>query len=66
MVRRIIITIFEEAIEGFTSEDYENADTPLDVIFRDLFNKLGNAKFSSFDDILNVLTDEGISALLSR
>lgn len=66
MTRRIIITILEEALEGFTENDYQQTDIQLDNIFSDLFYKIAVVKFSNYDDIYYLLTDEGISALLER
>lgn len=66
MVRRIVITILEEAVEGYTSADYQKEEGPIDVIFNDLFKKIATIKFATFDDIHELLSDEGIKKVLKR
>ena len=66
MLRRIIITILEESLEGYTAADYQNVEKPIDEIFNDIFHKLVATHLVKFDDVLELLTDDGIRKLLKR
>ena len=66
MLRRIVITILEEALDGYTANDYQNIEKPIDEIFNTLFRKLAATHLVAFDDVLELLTDDGIRKLLKR
>lgn len=66
MLRRIVITILEEALDGYTANDYQNIEKPIDEIFNTLFRKLVATHLVAFDDVLELLTDDGIRKLLKR
>ncbi|MFA7019984.1 MAG: hypothetical protein WC215_00275 [Bacilli bacterium] len=66
MMRRVIITIFEEALEGYMFTDYQKVKDPIDEIFSRIFEKLTRCNFNNFDDISQLLTDEGIDSLLKQ
>lgn len=66
MIRRIIITIFEESIAGYTLENYQEAVTPYDHIFSDLYGKILSYKSKCKDDFLSLLTNKTINELLTK
>jgi len=66
MLRRIIITILEESLEGYTATDYQSVEKPIDEIFNNTYHKLVATHLVKFDDVLELLTDDGIRKLLKR
>lgn len=66
MIRRIIISIFEESIAGYTLENYQKAVTPYDCIFNDLYGKILSYKSKCKDDFLSLLTNKTIHELLTK
>jgi hypothetical protein len=53
-IRRAIITILQEYYEGYTSINYQKAETEFDELVNLLYKKLENQKFLSFDQILKI------------
>jgi hypothetical protein len=66
MIRRIIITIFQEALEGFASENYERADRDQDRIFNELYHKMEHQTFTTIEQIRAFLSRGSLSVLLSK
>lgn len=66
MVRRIIITLFQEALEGYDAKDYQKAKTAEDQIFNELYQKVAKRSFSSFQEIHDFLRREALDELLKK
>lgn len=66
MVRRIIITLFQEALEGFEAKDYQKSKTSEDRIFNDLYRRLTDYSFSSFREIQALLEEKALNELLKK
>ena len=63
-IRRALITILEENLEGFKEENYKKASTFYDSLINELYFKLKNVKLNSKEDITKFLSDEEIRKLI--
>ncbi len=66
MIRRYVITLFQESLEGLSAKDYQKAKTEEDKIFNQLYAKIGGLTFDSFDKIKRFLSDESLNNLLKQ
>lgn len=65
-IRRALITILEENLEGFKDSDYQKASTFYDSLINELYFKLKNVKINSKEDLINLLSDETVKKLISE
>ncbi len=63
-IRRALITLLEENLEGFKEENYKKASTFYDSLINELYFKLKNVKLNSKEDITKFLSDEEIRKLI--
>lgn len=66
MIRRFFISLFQEALEGYSASDYLKATTFQDELFNELYAKIGNREFKDFASLLSLLSDQALNDLLSR
>ncbi len=64
MYRRCLITIIEENMMGYSKKDYLKAKNDYDKIINELYFKTENLKFSSFDEIIEILKDNKLKNLI--
>ena len=64
MLRRCLLTVYEEALQNYPEKAYLEAKNPIDQIVNDLYFKTKNITISSYDDIYNLLKDESILKLI--
>lgn len=62
-IRRIIISIFEEALSSFDDKDYIDNDDYLNNFINKLYRYLKNLNFNSYNDISSLLTKEKIKEI---
>ena len=63
-IRRALITLLEENLEGFKEENYKKASTFYDSLINELYFKLKNTKLNSRENIIKFLSDETIKELI--
>ena len=59
-IRRIIISIFEEALSSYDDKDYIDNDDYLNNFMNKLYLYLKTLTFSSFNDVISLLSKESI------
>ena len=59
-IRRIIISIFEEALSSYDDKDYIDNDDYLNNFINKLYLYLKTLTFSSFNDVISLLSKESI------
>lgn len=64
LIRRAIITIFEENMLGYGDSNYQKAETEFDKLVNFIYFKLNNKNFSSEGEILDLLSNEKIKELI--
>ena len=64
-LRRIVITLIKECTTGFTDEDYKSYETDLDRAVNEIYHCLKNVEINSFEDIENLLSDDGLRRLVA-
>ena len=62
-IRRIIISIFEEALSSYDDKDYIDNDDYLNNYINKLYRYLKNLNFNSYNDISSILTKEKIKEI---
>lgn len=66
LIRRYIIILFEENLEGFTKKDYIKSKTFEDKFINALFSLLENKKFTSRSSIDNLLSDDSLKSISQK
>ena len=64
MLRRCLLTVYEESLQNYTDKDYQKASNDIDKVINTLYFKTKNITISSYDDIYRLLTNESILRLL--
>ena len=64
MLRRCLLTVYEEALQGYGDKDYQKANNDIDRIINSLYFKTKNITINSYDDIYNLLRDESLLRLI--
>ena len=64
MLRRCMLTIYEESLQNYSDKDYRNASNEIEKIINDLYFKTKNITINSYDDIYNLLKDESLLRLI--
>ncbi len=64
MLRRCLLTVYEEALQNYTDKDYQKAYNEIDKVINDLYFKTKNITINSYDDIYNLLRDESLLRLI--
>ena len=64
LLRRCLLSVYEESLQGYTDDDYLKAHDDIDKVINDLYFKTKNITISSYDDIYRLLTDESILRLI--
>ena len=58
MLRRCMITLIEEQLEGLTEDNYKKAKTPTDRVINTFYQKAKNITLGDVNDLDNLLKDE--------
>ncbi|MCH5180055.1 MAG: hypothetical protein J1F32_02435 [Erysipelotrichales bacterium] len=64
LYRRLVMTVIEECLEGYNDDNYKTTKTSEDKIINEIYFKLKNKNFNSFDEIYNLLTIDGLKKLI--
>ena len=64
MLRRCLLTVYEESLQGYGDKDYQKASNDIDKIINVLYFKTKNITISKYDDIYNLLKDESLLRLI--
>lgn len=64
MIRRCLLTIYEESLQNYSDKDYLNPQNDLDKVINDLYFKTKNITINRYDDIYNLLRKESILKLI--
>lgn len=64
MYRRCLLTIVEEAKEGYTKKDYLKSENEYDQIINELYFKTENIVIKSYDELLNLLQDKNLLRII--
>lgn len=64
--RRLLLTIIEESLNGYSDNDYKEVHEEIDTILNELYFKTKNITINQYSDIYNLLKDKNISELFSR
>lgn len=59
-LRRIILTLIEENLSGFTKEDYQFADCDEDNLINSIYHSIEDKEFHSYDELKSFLSDESL------
>ena len=65
-IRRALITLLEENLEGFKDKDYQNASNFFFSLINELYFKLKNSKINSKENLIKFLSNENIKKLISK
>ena len=66
LYRRLVLTVFEECLDNYSDDDYIKAKTSEDKIINDIYFKSKNKTFTSYEEIYDLLTDEGLKKLIKQ
>lgn len=66
MLRRSVITLFQEHFEGYTQDNYLFAENDFDRLLNLLYSKLRNIEFKSISDVNKILEKEELLKLISK
>lgn len=66
LLRRYIIVIFEEYLEGFTSKDYEKAQNDEDKIINQIYKNIQKEVLSNRQSIDKLLSDKALKTLVKK
>lgn len=66
LLRRCVLLIFEEKLEGYNDYDYEKSSCFEDTLINKLYKILKNSTFDTIDDIKNLLSDENLISLVDK
>lgn len=64
MLRRSVLTLFQEHFEGYTQDNYLFASNDFDKLLNYLYSKLKNIEFDSIDDIYQILKNDELLKLI--
>lgn len=64
MLRRSVITLFQEHFEGYTQDNYLFAENDYDRLLNYLYSKLKNIEFSSIDQIYQLLKNDELLKII--
>lgn len=62
-LRRLIITVMQESIEGYNDNDYRSVDNKEDEIINEIYFKTKNIEFNHFDEIKTYLNNDSLKKL---
>jgi hypothetical protein len=66
MVRRVVITILQENLEGYQEADYQKEDAKEDRLFKEIYHLLPNIELRTIDDVLGLLSDESLRTIIGN
>ncbi len=66
MYRRCLLTIIEESMMGYTDKQYQKAKNEYDTIINDLYWKTKDLVIDSYEQLVQMLSDDNLEKLLSR
>ena len=64
MLRRCLLTVVEESLEGHKDKDYLKAQNEYDEIINSLYFKTKNISISSFNELMELLSDKSLLKLI--
>lgn len=66
LLRRFIITLFEENLQGFTDKDYQVQESPEDRLINAIYQAIGDREFKSYDEIHSFLLDSSLKEFAKK
>ena len=66
MLRRCMITLIEESLEGLGDSNYQKAKTSTDRVINNYYQKTKNLVINNEDDLLNLLSDYSLIDLITQ
>ena len=66
MLRRCMITLIEESLEGLSDNNYQKAKTSTDRVINSYYQKTKNLVINNEDDLLNLLSDKLLLDLIIK
>jgi predicted methyltransferase len=66
LLRRCLISLIDEEIQGSTDSDYEKSEIETDTIINKLHFYLSDYKINSYEDIKKLLTDESLKSIANN
>ena len=66
LLRRCMVTLIEEQLEGLTEDNYKKAKTPTDRAINHYYEKTKNLVINNEDDLWNLLSDNSLIELIIK
>ncbi len=66
LLRRCLISLIDEEIQGSTDSDYEKSEIETDTIINKLHFYLSDYKINSYEDIKKLLSDESLKSIANN
>ncbi len=63
-IRRYFLVLFEECLNGYTSEDYNPSEESESKILSLFYSNMKDMKFTSYEEIMNFIKDESIKTFI--
>lgn len=63
-VRRYLIVLMQESLEGYTLDDYKNPENDEGKVLLSFFKALENTEFSSLEEIVSFLSDSSLKEFI--
>lgn len=64
MLRRCVLTIVEEGLEGYDDHNYQKAGNKYDKLINDLYFKTKEITIASYEDLVKILQDNELQKLI--
>lgn len=66
MLRRCVLTLIEESMLGYSEKQYQKAKNDYDRIINDLYLKTKDIILNSYQEVMDLLSDEGLERLIAN
>ena len=66
MLRRCMITLIEESLEGLGGNNYQKAKTVTDRVINSYYQKTKNLVINNEDDLSKLLSDKSLLNLIAK
>ncbi|MCR5185221.1 MAG: hypothetical protein K6C32_03995 [Bacilli bacterium] len=64
LYRRLVLTVYEESLEGYSDLDYKDESNEINKIINDIYFKTKNITIKTYDDIHDLLNKDNLLKLL--
>ena len=66
LLRRYLVTLIEENLEGFTDQDYQISTNDEEKLINSIYKEMKDITFTSYDEIHNFLSDENLKEFAKK